>query len=57
MYLSFVDALEIVRDLANENVLEEFQARDNDLEYERLRQLEAVSRVDDLLTILKGHRL
>jgi hypothetical protein len=57
MYLPFVDALAIVRDLANENVLEEFQAQDNELEEERQRQIEAVERVDDLLTILRGHHL
>ncbi len=57
MHLPFVDALAIVRDLANENVLEEWQAQDNECEDERQLQLEAVNRIDDLLTILRGHSL
>lgn len=51
--MELLDALAIVRDLANENVLEEWQAKDNECEEERERQLGAVSAVDDLIEMLR----
>jgi hypothetical protein len=55
--MTFVDAVAIVRDLANENVLEHWQAADNDLEDERILQLEAVEQIDTFLSLLRGHHL
>ncbi len=56
--MEFIDALAIVRDLANENILELQVATQNvELFEERDRQRKAVDKVDDFLTLLRGHHL
>ncbi len=55
--MDFRTGLAIVRDLANENVLEESYAEDSILKQERREQLEAVDIVDEFLTLLRGHNL
>ena len=54
--MKFIDAMAVVRDLANENVLDPGQAAGG-LEEERSFQLEAVEQMDAFLSLLQGHHL
>jgi hypothetical protein len=55
--MKFADAVAIVRDLANENVLEEWMAEENGIPDAREEQLEAVKQIDLFLDLLRGHHL
>ena len=56
MSMSTLDALAIVIDLANENVLEEGYCDDVVLLEEKSMQEEAVSKVGELLEFLRGNQ-
>lgn len=55
--MKVIDALAIVVDLANENVLEEWQAKDNEAEEDRELQIKAVEIVIGLLATLRRYDL
>ena len=46
--MDFAAALQIVIDLASQNVLSVQEANENDLQEERKRQLEAINMVEDM---------
>ena len=50
--MKFLDALAIVRDLAHENVLEEYFAQAADLKEERERQIISIEVVDGFIDML-----
>ena len=55
--MTFERAIEIVLELARENILTEGDARDNDIEDERNRQFDACAVVEDFATNILAEEL